>query len=108
MRVVGAGLGRTGTHSLMLALEQLLGAPCYHMFVAAQHPDHTQVWRDASLGKMPDWVEFFHDYGAAVDWACLRLLAGNPRGISRRPRVAFRARCGRLVAKREYDDLYDI
>ena len=71
MRVVGAGLGRTGTHSLMLALEQLLGAPCYHMFVAAQHADHTQVWHDASLGKMPDWVEFFHDYGAAVDWpAC--------------------------------------
>ena len=41
------------------------------MFVAAQHPDHTQVWHDASLGKMPDWVEFFHDYGAVVDWpAC--------------------------------------
>src|SRR6476660_6188268 len=32
LQVVGAGLGRTGTHSLKLALEQLLGAPCYHMF----------------------------------------------------------------------------
>jgi hypothetical protein len=28
LRVVGAGLGRTGTHSLKVALERLLGAPC--------------------------------------------------------------------------------
>ena len=27
--LVGAGLGRTGTSSLQIALEQLLGAPCY-------------------------------------------------------------------------------
>ena len=31
LRVVGAGLGRTGTNSLKLALERLLGGPCYHM-----------------------------------------------------------------------------
>src|SRR5205809_537809 len=31
LRVVGAGLGRTGTHSLKVALEQLLGEPCYPM-----------------------------------------------------------------------------
>ncbi|MFP6642247.1 MAG: sulfotransferase, partial [Candidatus Latescibacterota bacterium] len=48
MKVVGAGLGRTGTYSLMTALEHLLGAPCYHMFVAANLPDHTQIWHDAS------------------------------------------------------------
>lgn len=29
--IVGAGLGRTGTNSLKLALERLLGAPCYHL-----------------------------------------------------------------------------
>jgi hypothetical protein len=28
VEVVGAGLGRTGTNSLKLALEQLLGSPC--------------------------------------------------------------------------------
>jgi hypothetical protein len=53
----------------MTALEQLLGAPCYHMHVAAEHPDHTQVWHDASVGKMPDWKAFFKDYAAAVDWS---------------------------------------
>ena len=31
LAVVGAGVGRTGTHSLKVALEQLLGAPCHHM-----------------------------------------------------------------------------
>ena len=40
LRVVGAGLGRTGTKSLKLALEQLLGAPCYHMSEVFQHPEH--------------------------------------------------------------------
>ena len=68
LKVVGAGLGRTGTHSLMVALEKLLDAPCYHMFVAAQNPGHTKIWHDAALGKMPDWIEFFDGYEAAVDW----------------------------------------
>jgi hypothetical protein len=68
LKVVGAGLTRTGTHSLKVALEKLLDAPCYHITVSAMFPDHSQIWHDASLGKMPDWKEFFRDYGAAVDW----------------------------------------
>lgn len=31
MRVIGAGVGRTGTHSTKKALEMLLGERCYHM-----------------------------------------------------------------------------
>ena len=31
LKVIGAGVGRTGTHSLKIALEQLLGGPCHHM-----------------------------------------------------------------------------
>jgi hypothetical protein len=31
LKVVGAGVGRTGTHSLKLALEQLLTGRCHHM-----------------------------------------------------------------------------
>ncbi|MET1050685.1 MAG: sulfotransferase, partial [Acidimicrobiales bacterium] len=38
IRVVGAGLGRTGTTSLKAALEQLLGGPCHHMFEVAFNP----------------------------------------------------------------------
>ncbi len=68
LRVVGAGLGRTGTHSLKLALEQLLGAPCYHMLEVFGRPDDIPVWQRASEGEPVDWSSLFGDYSAAVDW----------------------------------------
>ncbi|HYC01243.1 MAG TPA: sulfotransferase [Candidatus Limnocylindrales bacterium] len=68
LRVVGAGLGRTGTMSLKLALEQLLGGPCYHMAEVIEHPEHIPVWHQAALGKLPDWRRLFEGYRAAVDW----------------------------------------
>jgi hypothetical protein len=71
LRVVGAGLGRTGTHSLKLALEQLLGGPCYHMSETFGRPADIPVWHAAANGQMPDWPTFLADYTAAVDWpAC--------------------------------------
>lgn len=66
LRVVGAGLGRTGTMSLKLALQKLLDAPCYHMsevFAAG----HTEAWNDALEGS-PDWETIFDGYVATVDW----------------------------------------
>ena len=42
MKVIGAGLGRTGTSSLRAALELLLGQPCYHMTEAIEHPEHLE------------------------------------------------------------------
>lgn len=68
MKVVGAGLGRTGTNSLKLALERLLGEPCYHMIEVFAHPEHVAMWHQAALGDMPNWDELFSGYGAAVDW----------------------------------------
>jgi len=68
LTVVGAGLGRTGTHSLKLALERLVGEPCYHMIEVFGHPDHVAMWHEAVRGNMPDWDELFAGYGAAVDW----------------------------------------
>jgi hypothetical protein len=68
LKVVGAGLGRTGTHSLKLALEQLLGEPCYHMLEVFEHPEHVPMWHQAVRGQMPDWDELFAGYGEAVDW----------------------------------------
>ncbi|MEV1178579.1 sulfotransferase, partial [Nonomuraea sp. NPDC049784] len=47
LRIVGAGLPRTGTTSLKGALERLLGAPCYHMRELFGRPDDAAVWRDA-------------------------------------------------------------
>ena len=47
LKIVGAGLGRTGTNSLKLALEQLLGEPCYHMYEVAAHPADAARWHAA-------------------------------------------------------------
>jgi hypothetical protein len=68
LRVVGAGLGRTGTHSLKLAFEQLLGGPCYHMLEVINRPDQTMVWASATRGEEPDWSAFLAGYAATVDW----------------------------------------
>lgn len=68
LRVVGAGLGRTGTHSLKLALERLLGQPCYHMAEVFPRPDHAAKWLDAMTGDLPDWDALFAGFAATVDW----------------------------------------
>lgn len=68
MRVIGAGLGRTGTNSLKLALEHLLGAPCYHMFEVTQNDSHVPIWHAAALGEPVDWKALFDGYAAGVDW----------------------------------------
>jgi len=67
LRVIGSGLGRTGTMSLKLALERLLDGPCYHMKEVGR-ADHLDVWRRAAVGDPPDWHEFFDGWAAAVDW----------------------------------------
>lgn len=68
LQVIGAGLGRTGTMSLKLALQRLLGAPCYHMVEVFERPDHVAYWHAATLGQMPDWQHVLDGYAAAVDW----------------------------------------
>ena len=68
LRVVGAGLGRTGTLSLKLALEKLLGGPCYHMAEVFAHPEHVPVWHAAARGEPVDWRALFAGYRAGVDW----------------------------------------
>ncbi len=68
LRVVGAGVGRTGTHSLKLALEQLLDAPCHHMIEILGDPDQIPAWIDAVNGREVDWSRMLARYGAIVDW----------------------------------------
>src|SRR4051794_39951115 len=68
LHVVGAGVGRTGTESLKVALERLLGGTCYHMLEVLPHPEAHQHWAAAASGNMPDWDVVFEGYTAAVDW----------------------------------------
>jgi len=86
LRVVGAGLGRTGTNSLKVALERLLGSPCYHMFeILFEHGEHIPVWRRALQGDLPDWNAFLAGYVATVDWPAAsfwpELAAANPDAL---------------------------
>ena len=68
IEVVGAGVGRTGTHSLKLALEQLLEAPCHHMLEVLGDPTQMPEWIDAIEGRPVDWSEMLLRYRAIVDW----------------------------------------
>lgn len=78
LRVVGSGLGRTGTRSLKDALELLLGGPCYHMMEVFSRPGDPASWLAAMRGGPVDWDELFDGYVATVDWpsaACWKELA---------------------------------
>ena len=66
--VVGAGVGRTGTHSLKVALEQLLGGPCHHMLEILGDPAQVPAWTDAIEGRPVDWPAMLARYRAIVDW----------------------------------------
>lgn len=66
--IVGAGLGRTGTHSLKVALNRLTGGPCYHMSETFQRPQDTAVWQAALDGEPVDWAGFLRPWRAVVDW----------------------------------------
>jgi hypothetical protein len=68
LKVVGAGVGRTGTHSLKAALETLLGGTCHHMVEVFAHPEEVPIWIDAIDGNEVHWGELMKPYTAQVDW----------------------------------------
>jgi hypothetical protein len=67
LKVVGSGLGRTGTMSLKLALEQLGLGPCHHMVEVFMHPESVPLWIAAGEGR-PDWEAIFAGYASMVDY----------------------------------------
>lgn len=71
LKIIGAGLGRTGTLSLKFALERLSFGPCHHMAeVWVNFADQVPKWLDVVNGK-PDWDAVFDGYVSAVDYpAC--------------------------------------
>lgn len=68
VRVIGTGVGRTGTYSLKLAINRLGLGPCHHMEevlhnLAVQVP----LWNAASADRA-DWPAIYSGYRSAVDW----------------------------------------
>lgn len=68
LSVIGAGLGRTGTMSLKLALEQLGFGPCYHMVEVFKDPSAPGRWEAAADGERMDWEKVFAGFNSTVDW----------------------------------------
>jgi len=68
LNVIGAGVGRTGTYSLKLAINQIGLGPCHHMEeVLHNMPVQVPLWAAAASGRA-DWQHIYSGYSSAVDW----------------------------------------
>lgn len=67
MKVIGAGLPRTGTLTQKLALEMLGLGPCYHMVNVLSELDQAALWSRALDGEEV-WDEVFDGFQSTVDW----------------------------------------
>jgi hypothetical protein len=68
LKVIGAGLGRTGTLSLKLALEHIGLGPCYHMSeMLSQIRSHLPLWLESAKGN-PQWGTIFANYQSTTDY----------------------------------------
>lgn len=68
MKVIGAGVGRTGTMSLKAALEQLGFGPCFHGRHVLDHKDRLPLWMAAADGEPADLTLLFAGYESTMDW----------------------------------------
>ena len=68
LEVIGAGLGRTGTTSLKLALEQLELTPCHHMSVAHAQSDKMHLWERVANGDLKALKTLFEGFRSTLDY----------------------------------------
>ena len=68
LKIIGAGVGRTGTASLKVALEQLGTGKSYHMTEVLQNPPLGKAWVEAAKSGNGDWDAIFEGYGSSVDY----------------------------------------
>lgn len=68
MQLIGAGVGRTGTYSLKIAINTLGMGPCHHMEAVLNNMDsQVPLWTQA-LECRADWDAIYAGYQSAVDW----------------------------------------
>lgn len=67
LKVIGSGLGRTGTKSLHSALNMLGLGPCHHMMEVFPRAESVPLWIEAGAGR-PQWEEIFAEFNSAVDY----------------------------------------
>jgi hypothetical protein len=67
LKVIGSGLGRTGTKSMHTALNRLGFGPCHHMVEVLTRPETMPLWIEAAKGAR-NWDRLFEGYRSMVDW----------------------------------------
>lgn len=70
IKVIGAGLGRTGTMSLKRALEHLSGEKCFHMVELLNLPDRLKYFKKNNLDRRANWEKLFEEFGSVTDFPC--------------------------------------
>lgn len=68
LKVIGLGMGRTGTLSLKLAMEKLGFGPCYHMDDLLNQPTDVRHWKALDKPGQTDWNALLGRYQSAVDF----------------------------------------
>ena len=67
MKLIGAGLPRTGTLSQKVALEMIGLGPCYHMVNVLSDLAQADLWLEALDGRA-QWNRIFGGFESTVDW----------------------------------------
>lgn len=68
IKIIGAGLPRTGTNTLKESLEKLGYKKTYHMKELLVHPENLQYWQTLKETGTTNWDQLYNGYQATVDF----------------------------------------
>ena len=68
IKIIGAGLPRTGTNTLKESLEKLGYTKTYHMKELLVHPENLQYWQTLKETGTTNWDQLYNGYQATVDF----------------------------------------
>ncbi|MEJ7684606.1 MAG: sulfotransferase family protein [Segetibacter sp.] len=68
IKIIGAGLPRTGTNTLKESLERLGYMKTYHMKELLVHPENLSYWLSLKETGTTKWEELYNGYQATVDF----------------------------------------
>lgn len=70
LKIIGAGLPRTGTNTLKKSLEILGISKAYHMKELLNNPDKLPLWKQLDDTGTTDWDTLYDGFQASVDFPC--------------------------------------
>lgn len=70
IKIIGAGLPRTGTNTLRESLQKLGYEKTYHMKELLVHPEDLHYWKTLCTTGTTNWKALYNGYEATVDFPC--------------------------------------